>query len=195
MVRSFALAMVLIAVFAAPGDLNAQAAPTRETSSRQDLFVGFSYLFSAYAHTQLNPVSGGMAGWNAAYAMPHAFSPHFGFKVDVSGHYRSAGYFSPQIYFLMAGPQFSARAGRSTIFVHALVGGILASTDVIAQTKSDTVFATAVGGGLDHPISARLAWRVNLDWYHGGYQTNDTNQISEIVNNDARFSTGPVLRF
>jgi len=178
MFRSCALAIVLTAVSAAPSTLNAQVASTREASSSQDLYIGFSYLVRSYTHTQLNPISGGMFGWNAAYAFPHAFGARFGLAVDLSGHYRPSGFFSPGIYHIMVGPQFSTRAGRSTIFVHGLVGGMLASSDVIAQTKSQTVFAAAAGGGFDHPISPRLDWRVNVDWFYGGFQTNDTNQIS-----------------
>lgn len=195
MIRRSTLALALMAAVAAPYALHAQASPDREGAARQDAFVGFSYLFRAYTHTQLNPVSGGMPGWNAAYTVPRAFGSHLGVTVDLSGHYRSAGFFGPQIYFLMAGPQFSTRAERSTLFVHVLAGGILATSDVIAQTSSDTIFATALGGGIDHPISSRLQWRINADWYHGGFQTNDTNQISDIVNNNFRVSSGPVFRF
>jgi hypothetical protein len=180
----------------APLGLVAQATPEASVSSANHLFyVGYSYLARNYVHTQLNPVSGGMNGWDISFSAPHSFGRRFGLIVDASTHYQTSGFFTPQIYFLNLGPEYSAALGRSRAFVHVTVGGMFASTDVIAQTSSPDVLLIGAGGGLDFPVSSRLAWRVGADWFHGGFSTNDTNQISQIVNNNLRISTGPVFRF
>lgn len=195
MFRAFALSLLLMAAVAAPAVLPAQTNPDQKSQGKSELFAGYSYLFRDYRHTQLNPVSGGMSGWNAAYTAPELFGRHLGLTADFSGHYSSGGFFTPQIYFLTGGPQFSAPVGRAKVYAHGLAGAMVASGDVIAQTSSHTVALFAVGGGLDYPVGPRLAWRFNGDWFFGGFKTNDTNQIQQIVNNNGRFSTGPVWRF
>ncbi len=192
MTRVLAIALVVVCSVVT---LAAQAAPARNLPPKSELFVGYSYLFRDYRHTQLNPVTGGMNGWDASYATPTLFGRHFGLTVDASGHYASGGFFTPQIYFLTAGPLYSASIGRSMVFVHGLVGAKFATSDVIAQTSSDTTALFGGGGGLDYPVTHRVDWRANFDWFYGGFKTNDTNQISDIVDSNFRFSTGPVLHF
>jgi len=179
----------------APCFLRAQTVPERMAPAKAEVFVGYSYLARDYRHTQLNPVSGGMSGWSAGYDAPRLFGRHVGLATDFSGHYGVGGPFTPQLYFAIAGPRYSLPVGRSTVFVHTSAGVIVASGEVIAQTSSSAAFLTALGGGLDYPIRQRLGWRFGGDWLHGGFQSNDTNQISQIVKNNFRLSTGPVLRF
>ncbi|HUX43982.1 MAG TPA: hypothetical protein VMV57_04450 [Terracidiphilus sp.] len=81
------------------------------------------------------------------------------------------------------------------LFVKAVGGAMFATSDVIAQTSSLTRPIFGAGGGMDIPAGERLMWRFNMDWIYGGFQTNDTNQISQIVQNNFRISTGPVWRF
>lgn len=175
--------------------LSAQTVPERMASTKSQVFVGYSYLLRDYRHTQLNPVSGGMNGWTVEYDRPRLFGNHLGLAVSVSGHYGTSGPFTPQLTSATAGPQYSFLQGRSSAFVHGLVGVIVASGDVIAQTSATTIVSTSVGGGFERLINPRLGWRVNGDWIHGGFQTNDTNQISDIVKNNFSISSGPVLRF
>jgi hypothetical protein len=195
-IRVLTLALVVSSLGAMPANLCAQAAPAQEGLPRYELFAGYSYLFRNYVHTQLNPVSGGMNGWEVALRTPLGGSPgHIGLTFESSGHYATGGFFTPQIYHLMAGPQYSTRVHRSTVFVRAMIGTMMASGDVIAQTKSHVVIAEGFGGGMEVPLTRSFDWRVRADWVHGGFASNDTNQISAIVNNNVSVATGPVLRF
>ncbi|MFZ0744845.1 MAG: hypothetical protein WAM85_10585 [Terracidiphilus sp.] len=190
-----AVAFALLIPVAMPAALAAQTVSATQTPPKSELSFGYSYLFRDYRHTQLNPVSGGMNGWNAAYGRPRFFSEHFGFTADFSGYYATGGFFTPQIYFLTAGPRFSLPVGRSIITVHVLGGAMIASSDVIAQTSSHVVPMFGVGGGFEFPAGRRWAWQADCDWQLGGFGSNDTNQISQIVKSNARLSVGPVLRF
>ena len=193
MIRAVAFALMITA--AAPVVLSAQTMPPKQALPKSELSFGYSYLFRDYRRTQLNPVSGGMNGWDAAYAKPQLFGEHFGFTADFAGYYANGGFFTPQIYFVTAGPRYSLSAGRSIITVHVLGGAMFASGDVIAQTSSHVVPVFGVGGGFEYPAGRRWAWRAHCDWLLGGFGSNDTNQISQIVKNNARLSLGPVLRF
>lgn len=195
MTRSLVSAVLAVAVGAAAVTAAAQTRATRKDAGSSELFAGFSYLVKDYRHTQLDQTSGGMPGWNAAYTRPSLFTEHAGLTVDLSGHYSPGGYFSPQIYFLTAGPRFQMRVGRETLFAKFVGGGMFATDEVIAQTRSYERPIFGAGGGLDIPAGRRMHWRFNFDWIHGGFETNDTNQISQIVNNNFRISSGPVWRF
>ncbi len=180
-----------------PTSPKADQTPHRFTElPRLDVFTGYSLFVRDYTHTQLNPASGPMHGWDIALDIPSTMSGRrFGFTVDVSGQYRVSGFFTPQLYHVMAGPQVSGTVGRSRTFAHGLIGILAASSDVIAQTRSHVILAAGAGAGIDVPVASRIGWRFNLDWVYGGFESNDTNHITEIVKNNARFSTGPVFRF
>ena len=189
-------AVLAAAACAAAVPSSAQTRPSRNGGGGSELFAGVSYLFRDYTHTQLNSTSGGMPGWNLAYARPHMFGRMVGLTVDTSGHYEvGGGFFSPQIYFLTAGPRFQMRLGRDVLFAKVTGGGMFASSDVIAQTRSHARPIVDAGGGLDLPTHLPFRWRLNVDWIYGSFDTNDTNQISQIVQNNFRISTGPVFRF
>lgn len=195
MIRALARALLAAVVAAAPITLSAQAVPSRDAPAKSELFVGYSYFIRDYRHTQLNPVSGGMNGWNAAYARPDMFSSHVGLTADFSGIYTSGTFFSPQFYLFTAGPRFTMPLGNSTFNVHA-VGGVLTATgNVIAQTSSQSIPIFGGGAAFDYPVKARLGFRFNFDYFYGGFGTNDTNQISDIVKNNFRISVGPVFHF
>lgn len=192
-----ALQALLLLCLCLPSNAFAQTTSGSSPSNgaRSFLFLGYSYLARSYVHTQLNPVRGGMNGWDAAYSLPLTNSGGVGLVVDASGHYQTSGFFTPGIYSLDAGPEFAGAFGRSRAFVHGTLGVMLSSSDVIAQTSSHSVFLAGAGGGIDFHLSPRLAWRIQADWFHGGFSTNDTNQISQIVQNNVRIATGPVFRF
>lgn len=193
MTRSLAFALLIAAV--APVALTAQTMPTQQTIPKSELAFGYSYLFRDYRRTQLNPVSAGLNGWNAAYAKPQVFGQHFGLTADFSGYYATGGFFTPQIYFMTAGPRFSMPVGRSIVSLRVLGGAMVASGDVIAQTSSHVAPLFGVGGGFEYPAGRRWAWQAHGDWLLGGFSSNDGDQISEIVKNNARISVGPVWRF
>jgi len=188
-------AAVLLVAVAIPLSINAQSTPTRmQAHSDSEFTVGYSYLFRDYRHTQLNPVGGGMNGWAAEYA-PQIASSHFGFGVAGAGYYAIGGFFTPQIYLLTIGPRYTLNTGRSTVTLRMLAGTMISSGDVIAQTSSHIRRIFGAGAGWEYPAGQRFAWRADFDWIYGGFNSNDTNQISEIVRNNGRASVGPVWRF
>jgi opacity protein-like surface antigen len=196
MLRTLYLALLLASTLAVPVSLLAQAAPAHRPAANYELYGGYSYIFRPYDHTQDFPVSGGMNGWEASLRVPFPiFGSWLGIKGDVSGSYRNdAPNFNPHAYFFLLGPQVSAHLGRSTVFVHGLVGSSHLNDTAIPSLKSNSTFAAAVGGGLDYGLARALAWRLQADYYNTNFQSTD-NQIHEIVNSNGRVSTGLVLRF
>jgi hypothetical protein len=190
------LFLFLIASVSVPVSLSAQAAPAHRSAPGFELYGGYSYLLRPYDRTQSNPVSGGMNGWDASLLVPlPVFGSWLGVKGDVSGSYRSDQFnFNPHSYFFLAGPQISLHLGRSTVFVHGMIGSSHLNDGVIPSLKSNSTFAVAAGGGLDIGLSRHLAWRLTGDFYNTNFQSNDI-QIHQIVNSNGRVSTGPVLRF
>jgi hypothetical protein len=196
MMRKLLFSLLLISALAAPGFLNAQARTDRGPAPNYELYGGYSLVFRDYDHTQSNPFVGGMNGWDASLRVPlPIFGSWLGIKGDVSGNYRNDGpNFNPHSYFFLAGPQVSLHLGRSTLFVHGLVGSAHLNQQVIPSLKSGSTFAVAAGGGLDLGIARALAWRVSGDFYNTNFQSSSAT-VSGIVNSNGRISTGPVLRF
>jgi hypothetical protein len=176
--------------------LSAQVPFTSHSAPGFELYGGYSYVFRPYDHTQANPFSGGMSGWDAALRVPMPFfGPWLGIKGDVSGSYRSdQPDFNPHSYFFLLGPQVSVHLGKSTVFVHGLVGSAHLNNSALPDLRSNSTFAVAVGGGLDIGLSRAWAWRVQADYYNTNYQSTNAN-VHEIENSNGRFSTGPVFRF
>lgn len=174
----------------------AQAAPGRRSVPNAELYGGFSHVFTAYDSTSLTNFSGGMNGWDASLKLPLPFfGSWLGVKGDVSGTYRSdQPNFNPHSYFFLLGPQVSTHIGRSTIFLHGLVGSAHLNDQAIPNLKSNNTFAVAVGGGLDIGLSRAWAWRIQGDFYNTNYQSTDAN-VQQIANSNGRISTGLVLRF
>jgi len=188
--------LLLISALASPSFVCAQTIPDHYTPPAFELYGGYSYVFRTYDHTQLNPFTGGMNGWDASLRVPvPIFGSWLGIKGDVSGTYRNdSPNFNPHAYFFLLGPQVSFHMGKSTLFVHGLVGSAHLNQEAIPSLKSDNTLAVAVGGGLDVGLTRHWAWRVTGDFYNTNYQSTDTN-VKEIVNSNGRVSTGPVLRF
>lgn len=174
----------------------AQSAPGRRSVPNAELYGGFSHVFKAYDDTSLTNFSGGMNGWDASLKLPVPFfGSWLGVKGDVSGTYRSdQPNFNPHSYFFLLGPQVSTHIGRSTIFLHGLVGSAHLNDQAIPNLKSNNTFAVAVGGGLDIGLSRAWAWRIQGDFYNTNYQSTDAN-VQQIANSNGRISTGIVLRF
>jgi hypothetical protein len=194
MIRAFAFALLILP--AVPIALAAQTAPERPAISKSDLAVGYSYLVQNYQHTQLNRTTGGMSGWNMEYAVPLQPGSHWGLMFNGAGYYAGEGLDgTTQIYFTMIGPRYAMAVGGSTLELRGLVGSMFASGFVIAQTSSKVRPIFGAGGAWDFRARRRLAWRVGFDWIYGGFNSNDTNQISQIVRNNGRLSVGPVWRF
>lgn len=189
--------LLFVATFLSPAGSNAQVRNINEAPPGNfELYGGYSYVFKDFDHTQTNPFTGGMNGWDASLRVPvPVFGRWLGIKGDVSGNYRNdAPNFNPHSYFFLAGPQLSAHFRRSTLFVHGLVGSAHLNQEVIPSLKSGNTFAMAAGGGLDIGLSRALAWRITGDFYNTNFQSSDVT-VKGITNSNGRISTGLVLRF
>ncbi len=113
---------------------------------KAEVFGGFSVL-SAYGVQA--------PGWQASVA--GNVHKHFGVVADFGGQYKQG----VQVYQYLFGPRFRAQTGRTTLFVHGLLGG------ATARSGGDTAngFAMGLGGGVDIGITKKVAVRVlQLDW-------------------------------
>jgi hypothetical protein len=130
-----------------------------------EIFVGPSYLRQGSVN---------LYGWHAS-AVGNVNS-WAGFKFDLSGHYSSpdvsvltlgvptTGYVNVSLYSARAGPQFTLRTNRMSLFAHGLLGAtFVRSAGYIGeqkQTKRLDGFSLASGVGLDININDRTAWRL-----------------------------------
>ncbi len=197
MIQKLLFSLLLSFALAAPAGLGAQVRSINDgPPPNYELYGGFSRVLRPYDQTDSNPFSGGMNGWDASLRVPvPVFGRWLGIKGDVSGDYRNDGpNFNPHSYFFLAGPQLSAHFGRSTLFVHGLVGSSHLNQQVIPSLKSDSTFAVAVGAGLDVGLTRALAWRITGDFYNTNFQSSDAT-VHGIVNQNGRVSSGLVLRF
>jgi hypothetical protein len=137
-----------------------------------ELFGGFSYL-------HVNPTSTNSIGWEASGNWN--WNKWFGVKADFDGHYCCAG---QKLHNFMAGPLFSYRTSKATIFVHGLAGGSHAT----ATGFSDTVVVWAAGGGLDWKLRKNLAWRIGQVDYV-------STHFGGVFRHDVRVSGGLVYRW
>jgi opacity protein-like surface antigen len=188
--------LLLLLALAIPTGLSAQVRADKRGVPGFELYGGYSYVFRPYDHTQTNPFTGGMNGWDASLKVPlPIFGSWLGAKGEVSGNYRNDGpNFNPNSYFFLLGPQVSVHLGRSTVFIDGLVGSAHLNNSALPNLKSDSTLAVAAGGGIDIGLSRNLAWRLGADYYNTNYQSTDAN-VHEIINSNARATTGLVLRF
>ena len=179
-----------------------------------EVFGGYSYANTSGTLT-FHRVS--MNGWNASAAAN--FNRWFGVIGDFGGHYGSPETTIPVLanplppcastppfclvpitlvnssidikaHTFLAGPQFSWRTSRFTLFAHELMGAehVNAKSDfptVFLPRVSRTPFALALGGGMDVNLNSRLSWRLQADYL----RTFDFRQ------RNFRASTGVVFKF
>lgn len=132
-------------------------------SSSYQISAGFSYLSNS-----VNGVPGArqpLAGWEASLAS--SAWRNLRFKIDYSG-YVGKNLGAPQRpYFIVAGGQYDFRLGKERLFVEALFGdcGLNGNWGPKQSPGSSASFATLLGGGVDTPVSKRLAMR-----FEGGYE-------------------------
>lgn len=171
------------------------------TPPHYQFFGGYSWLSNSYngvpgAHQPLN-------GWEAALELPSWHDLRF--KLDLSG-YDGTNQGAPQhSYFILAGGHYTHRFGRESPFVEGLLGnGHLGNNWTGGQIYDNIAsFSTVVSGGLDSPLTRRIAFRVQ-----GGFQyTNFTvaqdlpsgapqlTEIHGLPNFFGRLSTGFVWKF
>jgi hypothetical protein len=90
---------------------------------------------------------------------------------------------------LLGGVRAEARLGRLTEFGQVLAGAVLGSATGFGVTSTNTALGLQPGAGLDYPLSARVAGRVQADvrFIRGG--SNDSTPGHEI-----RLLVGVVLK-
>ncbi len=164
-------------------------------------------LFGGYSHlrTHTSPVGGAynLNGWQAS--LTGNLIRWLGFEADFSNHYGTAPPAfidqSPRFSYLF-GPRFTLRMWPGVApFGHALAG-VVRGTEVLPpiappyarffcigpNTRPETAFGMAAGGGLDLKVTRGLWLRLFQAVYVRSNFTNDQR-------NDLRVSAGIVFRF
>ena len=156
-------------------------------------------LFAGYSFAQIDNVN--RNGGNAAVGFD-LFGPIDGF-VDASAHWGSSGAESLSDLTLMAGPgvRFGKRGGM--VFFVRVLAGLVRDRDSIAVldvdiSESSSRFGVLAGGGLDFPITKKLALRAQGDylWNNlapGIASGSDSGEVSR--SSGFRASAGVVYRF
>jgi opacity protein-like surface antigen len=155
-------------------------------------------LFGGYSFAQIDNVN--RNGGNAAVGFD-LFGPIDGF-VDASVHWGSSGSESLSDRTLMAGPgaRFGKRGGM-VFFVRALAGLVRDRASIavleVDISESSSRFGVLVGGGLDFPISKKLALRAQGDYLWndlapGIASGSDSGEVGR--SSGFRFSAGIVYR-
>lgn len=156
-----------------------------------ECFFGYSYLadpnhsvLTATARDNSLPL-----GWAVGVAWPawRAVS----IAADVSGHYKRQTTFVDDItltyHTLAAGPRAAAKIGPFTEFVEVLVGAAIGRGSAFGVTVSTTTVLLQGGGGLDYPVTPRLAVRGELDYRRltgsdsGRLPSNQARVVAAIV--------------
>jgi hypothetical protein len=106
------------------------------------------------------------AGWMAGVARP--VWRWVTLAAEASGHYkrRMALDDSVRVSFhaFMAGPRASVKIGRLTEFAQVLTGVTHGHATAFGLEASVTALSAQPGGGIDWPLTARLAARIELDY-------------------------------
>jgi hypothetical protein len=152
-----------------------------------NVFLGYSF---NRADTGLSNRAN-LNGWEGS--VEAKVFPFVGIVADFSGHYGKltipvdgvAERTRLQSY--LFGPRVSFSVGKIRPFAHVLIGGAQFRGSDSGILTTDTSFADAIGGGIDYHLISRVSWRVQAD----ALQTHFFGERQ----NDARISTGLVLRF
>jgi len=140
--------------------LQAQEVPAAE------VFGGFSIL-SIGAPEGFESNRENARGWQSSAAFN--FNRNVGLVADFGGQYKKLSEDGSEVslrgHEFLFGPRFSARTERATPFIHFLFGGANGRASAGSEHLSKSVFAMAIGGGLDVNVSDHLALRViQFDW-------------------------------
>jgi opacity protein-like surface antigen len=187
--------ILLFALFLFTGFFAALAAAQVPTSG--NVYFGYTYY-----NTDLSLNRGSLNGWQGT--LEGKIFPYVGIVADITGHYGTLNFGTicpvsgvpsggggcptingnAHVYEAMFGPRVGIPIGRFRPFGEFEVGVGHVNTNI---SRSDTSFATAIGGGLDYKIIRPLAWRFQGDYIHTSFFSNGQNNL--------RLSTGIVLRF
>jgi len=154
-----------------------QPAFAQDEHPRVEIFGGASYLPADNMDFPRNDSFGFQTSINGN------FNRWFGIVGDVGGQYNRTPHTS--VHEFLAGPRFTKRTKRVTVFGHVLVGASVGHTSI--QGFSDRGFTLGGGGGFDINLSPRIAIRpLQLD-YIGSFV--------DILENNFRFGSGVVFKF
>jgi hypothetical protein len=185
--------LLLIAVLLVSVTLQAQ----KEVPAKIQIYGGYSYLSNT-----INGVTGSHQSINGldaslAFAQWH----NIRFKIDASAYFGTNLGAPQHPFYLMGGAQFSHKIGRESVFVEGLAGDAGANPDwgpnkLNGQTVA---FASLVGGGLDTPITRRVAFRVDGGFQYSYFALEGKNnipyRIPNLPMNFGRLSSGFVFQF
>lgn len=185
----------LIALFCLAVPLCAQKQPPEKFQ----VFAGYSYISNS-----LNGVSGeqkGRNGWDASVAFAQWHDIRF--KIDVSAYVGTNQGAPETTYSILGGAQFSHRIGRETVYVEGLAGDGGANVKWASNNNNATgqtvSFVSLLGGGLDTPITRRIAFRVDGGYQYSYFALNNSQlvpyRIPGLPTNFGRISTGLVFKF
>jgi hypothetical protein len=128
-------------------------------------------------------------------------SKSVGISAQFTGAYNgnaALSYSSLNRYSFQFGPAYVLRWRRTSVFAHALFGGVTQKSSA-DPTVSYNKFLWSVGGGLDFKTSHRISIRpVQLDYERQSVPVVDTGgptPISPVGANGLRYSAGIVVRF
>jgi hypothetical protein len=126
------------------------------------------------------------------------------FKIDVAS-FRGSNLGAPQNPLsIMGGAQYARRVKRESVFVEGLAGDIAMNEYWGAGgTRGGTAsFASLLGGGLDTPITRRIAFRVSGGYQYSYFALVSSMQTGEVPyripglpTNFGRISSGLVWKF
>ena len=156
-----------------------------------NLFFGYSYY-----NTNLTGSRSSLNGWEGS--VEGKILPFIGIVGDFSGYYGSENFtvctapildcviFNTDVsqHNYLFGPRVSVSVGKVRPFAEVMIGAAHVNAHTV---RSDTSFATAVGGGLDYKLIKIVAWRFQGDYVH--------SDVFNTAQNNVRLSTGIVLRF
>jgi opacity protein-like surface antigen len=179
------IGLILLMLFAVAGLASAQV-------PGGNVFFGYSYYNTDLSGTDRVNTN----GWEGS--LEGKVLPWVGIVADLDGHYGSQNFPAPcplggtgctfnaniSEHDFLFGPRVSVPVGQFRPFAEALFGGGHVNLN---GGGSDTVFATAVGGGIDYKIIRPVAVRFQGDYIQ--------TRFFGATQNNVRISTGIVFRF
>jgi len=128
-------------------------------------------------------------------AVTYNFDPHWGGEFDFGYNWGSANSETT----VSAGPRFMWRTEDANYFVHALLS--YNRLDVSGLSNGANGIGAILGGGMDLPITKKVAWRlfeVDYVWAHHNYASYAAPQFPDLrrpTMEGVRLRTGIVLNF
>ena len=169
-----------------------------EKPARHQLYGGYTWVSNTF-----NGLPGSrqpLNGWDASIAF--AQWRGFRYKMDVSSYSGTNLGAAQNPLIVLAGVQYSRRAGRESVFGEALVGvaGINKDWGPGKIQGDGASFATLLGVGLDTPLTRHLAFRVSGGYQHTNFYLQSVGslvpyRIPGLPNNFGRISSGMVWQF